>query len=197
MTWVDVPVGSDFPIQNLPYGIFSTVDGDRRVGVAIGDQVLDVSKLDVPYAVDLAQSTLNGFMSRGRGAWEAVRTRVTELLTDPVHLPAVQPHLLTPAVMHLPFDVADYVDFYASEHHASNVGRIFRPSGEPLTPNWKHLPIGYHGRAGTVVVSKTPVVRPSGQRKDSGDAHPSFGPCRRLDIEAEVGFVVGVASPLG
>ncbi len=197
MTWVDVPAGSDFPIQNLPYGVFSTVDGDRRVGVAIGNKVLDVSKLDVPYAVDLAQSTLNGFMSRGREAWDEVRARLTELLTDPVHLPSVTPHLLTPALMHLPFEVADYVDFYASEHHASNVGKMFRPNAEPLTPNWKHLPIGYHGRSGTVVVSGTPVVRPSGQRKDSTDAHPTFGPCQRLDIEAEVGFVVGVPSRLG
>ena len=99
--------------------------------------------------------------------------------------------------LHLPFEVADYVDFYASEHHASNVGRIFRPDAEPLTPNWKHLPIGYHGRAGTVVVSGTPVVRPSGQRKSPSEAAPTFGPSRRLDIEAEVGFVVGVPSTLG
>ena len=99
--------------------------------------------------------------------------------------------------MHLPFEVADYVDFYASEHHASNVGRIFRPDGEPLTPNWKHLPIGYHGRAGTVVVSGTPIRRPKGQRKTASEALPTFGPSSRLDIEAEVGFVVGSPSRLG
>jgi fumarylacetoacetase len=99
--------------------------------------------------------------------------------------------------MHLPFEVADYVDFYSFEHHALNVGRILRPDSDPLTPNWKHLPIGYHGRAGTVVVSGTPIVRPFGQRKAPGDAAPSFGPSLRLDIEAEVGFVVGVPSQLG
>ena len=99
--------------------------------------------------------------------------------------------------MHLPIEVADYVDFYASEHHATNVGRIFRPDGDPLTPNWKHMPIGYHGRAGTVVVSGTPVVRPSGQLKPPDEPAPSFGPSRKLDIEAELGWVVGVGSPPG
>jgi fumarylacetoacetase len=101
------------------------------------------------------------------------------------------------ATLHLPFEVGDYVDFFASEHHAANLGRLFRPGSEPLTPNWKHMPIGYHGRSGTVVVSGTPVVRPRGQRKAPADAVPGFGPSRRLDIEAEVGFVVGAPSPLG
>jgi fumarylacetoacetase len=101
------------------------------------------------------------------------------------------------ATLHLPFEVADYVDFYSSQHHAENVGRIFRPDGDALTPNWRHLPIGYHGRAGTVVVSGTDVVRPSGQRKPPGADSPSYGPSGRLDIEAEVGFVVGVPSPQG
>jgi len=100
-------------------------------------------------------------------------------------------------MLHLPFDVGDYVDFYASEHHATNLGRLFRPGAEPLTPNWKHLPIGYHGRSGTVVVSGTPIVRPAGQRKDPGEASPTFGPSVRLDIEAELGFVVGVGSAMG
>jgi fumarylacetoacetase len=99
--------------------------------------------------------------------------------------------------LHLPFEVADYVDFYASEHHASNLGRLFRPDAEPLMPNWKHLPVGYHGRAGTVVVSGTGIVRPCGQRKAPADDAPSFGECRRLDIEAELGFVVGTGTPLG
>jgi len=99
--------------------------------------------------------------------------------------------------LRLPFEVADYVDFYASEHHASNIGRLFRPAAEPLMPNWKHLPVGYHGRAGTVVVSGTNVIRPSGQRKGPGDPVPVFGPSVRLDIEAELGFVVGAGSPLG
>ncbi len=199
MTWVDVPDGSDFPIQNLPYGVFSTVDSGPRVGVAIGNQVLDLSRVNVPYEADFAEPTLNTFMARGRPAWNAVRTRLVELLTDPGQRHAVSTHLFDgdEVTMHLPFEVADYVDFYASEHHASNVGRMFRPDAEPLTPNWKHLPIGYHGRSGTVVVSGTPVVRPHGQRKHPSDTAPTFGPTQRLDIEAEVGFVVGVPSTLG
>jgi fumarylacetoacetase len=197
--WADVPADSDFPVQNLPFGVFSTGDGARRVGVAIGRAVLDVSVVDVPYRDDFRRASLNAFLSRGRPAWQAVRGRLTELLTDSSHRAAVEPHLV-PAdsvTLHLPFDVADYVDFYASEHHASNVGRIFRPDGDPLTPNWKHLPIGYHGRAGTVVVSGTPIVRPSGQRKAPDEPAPTYGPSRRLDIEAEVGFVVGRPSTLG
>ncbi len=138
-------------------------------------------------------------MARGPGAWAEVRGRLVELLTDEAHRAAVEPHLVPRAEveLHLPFEVADYVDFYASEQHASNVGRIFRPDGEPLTPNWKHLPVGYHGRAGTVVVSGTPVVRPEGQRRGASDPTPIFGPSVRLDIEAEVGVVVGVPSALG
>jgi fumarylacetoacetase len=122
-----------------------------------------------------------------------------DLLGDKANRAAVSPHLvrLAEVDLRLPFEVADYVDFYSSEHHASNVGRIFRPQTEPITPNWRHLPIGYHGRAGTVVVSGTPIRRPCGQRRGPGDERPTFGPSLRLDIEAEVGFVVGVGSPLG
>ena len=198
-TWVPVPDDSDFPVQNLPYGVFSRPGEQPRVGVAIGKSVLDLSRLDLPHAADFAAPSLNPFMARGREAWRAVRARLTELLTDEAHRPAVEPHLvpLASVRLSLPFEVADYVDFYSSEYHASNVGRIFRPEQEPLTPNWKHLPIGYHGRAGTVVVSGTPVVRPCGQRKAPADPAPSFGPSRRLDIEAEVGFVVGTPSALG
>ncbi len=128
-----------------------------------------------------------------------MRARITELLTDEAQRPWVEPLLLPIADvrLRLPFAVADYVDFYSSQHHAENVGRLFRPDAEPLLPNWKHLPVGYHGRAGTVVVSGTDVVRPSGQRKPPSAAVPSHGPSARLDIEAEVGFVVGVPSALG
>ncbi len=156
-----------------------------------------MSRVNVPYAADFAEPTLNSFMSRGRPAWDAVRARLVELLTDPAHRHAVEPHLESDVTLHLPFEVADYVDFYASEQHASNVGKMFRPDAEPLTPNWKHLPIGYHGRAGTVIVSGTPVVRPKGQRKSPAEATPTFGPSQRLDIEAEIGFVVGAPSTLG
>jgi fumarylacetoacetase len=135
----------------------------------------------------------------GRPAWSAVRSWLTELLTHEAYRDLVESHLVPQAdvEMRMPFEVADYVDFYSSQHHAENVGRIFRPDGEPLTPNWKHLPIGYHGRSGTVVVSGTDIVRPSGQRKPPAESAPTYGPSMRLDIEAEVGFVVGVPSPLG
>jgi fumarylacetoacetase len=194
-TWVPVPAGSDFPLSNLPYGVFSLGDDRPRVAVAIGDHVLDLAAAlgdDV-----FARPSLNDFMAGGRERWTAVRDRITALLTDGSRRVAVEPHLIPRdrVRLHLPIEVADYVDFYSSEHHATNVGRIFRPDGEPLTPNWKHLPIGYHGRAGTVVVSGTPIVRPCGQRKSTST--PEYGPSTRLDIEAEVGFVVGVPSALG
>jgi fumarylacetoacetase len=192
MTWVDIPAGSDFPIENLPYGAFSTAPGGpARIGVAIGDHVLDLAPaLDDPV---FGEPTLNGFLAQGRSRWSAARARVTDVLTEQRHRSAVEPHLLPRSSirLHLPFEVADYVDFYASEDHASNIGQMFRPDQAALTPNWKWIPIGYHGRAGTVVVSGTPIVRPNGQRKAPSDAAPTFGPSRRLDIEAELGFVIG------
>jgi fumarylacetoacetase len=195
-SWVEVPDGSDFPVQNLPYGAFSRGSEPPRIGVAIGDHVLDLSRLPVPHAEDFAEPSLNTFMARGRSAWTAVRARLVDLLTDVDHQPDVAPHLVPMAdvVLHLPFEVADYVDFYASIDHASTMGRILRPGTEPLTPNWRHLPIGYHGRAGTVVVSGTPIVRPHGQRRAPGENSPSFGPSERLDVEAEIGFVIGAGS---
>ena len=200
MSWLDLPPDTGFGPDNLPYGVFSTEpDGPRRVGVAIGEHVLDVSRLDVPAADALATGSLNALMRRGRTTWDTLRARLQELLADEVHRDAVEPHLLprSEVTLHLPVEVADYVDFYSSRHHAENLGRMFRPDSAPLTPNWKHLPIGYHGRAGTVAVSGTPVVRPHGQRKAPADDAPTFGPSQRLDIEAEVGFVVGTPSELG
>ena len=144
-----------------------------------------------------AEPSLNAFLAQGRARWSDVRARITELLTEPRHRASVEPALypLSGVRLHRPFEVGDYVDFYASEHHAANVGRLFRPGGEALMPNWKYLPVGYHGRSGTVVLSGTPVIRPAGQRPGAGA--PTFGPSQRLDFEAEVGFVVGVGSPLG
>src|SRR5205085_11621458 len=135
----------------------------------------------------LARPNLNSLLAAGRTAWSDVRRALTAWLTVPAHRDAVRPclHPLSDVTLHLPFEVADYVDFYASEHHASNLGRLFRPDEEPLKPNWKHLPVGYHGRSGTVVVSGTDVVRPSGQRKAPTDPAPVFGPSVRLDIETE------------
>lgn len=168
-----------------------------------GDHVLDLNALAAtsgsPHADLLAAPTLNPLLAAGREIWQAVREAVRTAVTDPAHRSTTESLLipLAEVTLHLPFEVADYVDFYASEHHATNVGRIFRPNADALTPNWKHLPIGYHGRSGTVVVSGTPVVRPSGQRKAPADAAPVFGPSTRLDIEAEIGFVVGTPSALG
>jgi fumarylacetoacetase len=199
-SWPDVPAGSGFGPDNLPYGVFSTSPGrPRRVGVAIGEHVLDVSRLDVPAADALATGSLDALMARGRRTWDALRARLQDLLADPAARADVEPHLLPRdgLTLHLPFQVADYVDFYSSRHHAENLGRLFRPGSPPLTPNWTHLPIGYHGRAGTVAVSGTPVVRPNGQRKAPSADAPTFGPSQRLDIEAEVGFVVGTPSALG
>jgi fumarylacetoacetase len=200
MNWLDLPPDHPFGPDNLPYGVFSHPGGDRRAGVAVGDLVLDLSALaeraGLPQARLLAGPVLNPFLAAGPATWRDVRERIAGWLTDP---DLVRPHL-TPVrdvSLHLPFEVADYVDFYSSQHHAENLGRMFRPGTDPLTPNWKHLPVGYHGRAGTVVVSGTEIVRPYGQRKATDQAAPDFGPSRRLDIEAEVGFVVGVPSALG
>jgi len=193
VTRIDIPDGSLFGLANLPYGVFSTPGTSPRVGVRVADSVVDLAvALGDPV---FALPTLNAFMSQGRSRWEQVRRQVTELVAGDVRSDAVHP--VSDVTLHLPVDVADYVDFYASEHHATNLGRLFRPDGEPLMPNWKHLPVGYHGRAGTVVVSGTGVVRPCGQRKAPDQSAPAFGESERLDIEAELGFVVGVGSPLG
>ncbi|WP_306321100.1 MULTISPECIES: fumarylacetoacetase [unclassified Streptomyces] len=203
---LDLPEGHPFGPHNLPYGVFSPASSDeaeRRVGVRIGDHVLDAggaaAALGSPHAPVLARPTLNSLLASGRTTWSDVRRALTSWVTDPAHRELVRPflHPLSSVTLHLPFEVADYVDFYASENHASNLGRLFRPDEEPLKPNWKHLPVGYHGRSGTVVVSGTDVVRPSGQRKAPADPAPVFGPSVRLDIETEVGFVVGVPSRQG
>lgn len=202
-SWVPVPDGSDFPVQNLPYGVFSRRGELPRVGVAIGDYVLDLAALGADGVIQdrrwFAAGSLNAFMVAGRAAWQATRSRLVELLTDDGHRDAVEPHLVprAEADLHLPVEVGDYVDFYSSLEHASNLGRLFRPDAEPLLPNWRHLPVGYHGRSGTVVVSGTRIPRPNGQRRAPDAPAPSFGPSTRLDIEAEVGFVVGVPSQLG
>jgi fumarylacetoacetase len=203
VTWLDLPTDSPYGVQNLPFGVFSTSGERPRVGVRVGEQVVDLAPVAATEALAgaelFAQPTLNPFMAQGRTTWTAVRSWLVDLLTQPTGADVVAPHLvpLDDVTLHLPFDVADYVDFYASEAHATNVGRIFRPDGNALTPNWKHLPIGYHGRSGTVVVSGTEVVRPTGQQKAPSDPTPRFGPSTRLDIEAEVGFVVGTPSRMG
>jgi len=203
-TWVDIPANHPFGLATLAYGVFSTTDPDlRRVGVRIGDLVLDAGPaaefVGMESGICWAQPSLNHFLSLGQPAWKAARAWLTEVLSNPAHREAIEPYLipLAEVCLHLPIEVADYVDFYASESHAVNIGKIFRPDGDPLTPNWKHLPIGYHGRCGTVVVSGTDIVRPKGQRRSPTDALPLYGPSVKLDLEAELAFIVGGSTQLG
>ncbi len=181
------------------FGVFSPPGGGARCGALEGDAVLDLAGLAAAGLIDglggaFAAPELNPFMAAGPAAWAAVREALGALRGDP--RADAQRHRLGDVALHLPFAVADYADFYASEHHAANLGRILRPGEEPLLPNWRRLPVGYHGRAGTVIVSGTDVVRPCGQYLGE-DGEPAFGPSRRLDIELELGFVVGVPSAQG
>jgi fumarylacetoacetase len=202
--WLGITPDDPFGLETLPYGSFTAPHHleQPRVGVAIGDRVLDLGAVTarlLPGRAHLFSSgNLDLFLAAGHRAWAQVRADLITWLSEDVYRDAVE-DLLVPAAdaeLHLPFTVGDYVDFYASEHHATNVGRIFRPDAQPLTPNWRHLPIGYHGRSGTVVVSRTPVRRPCGQSWLPGATAPSFGPSARLDFEAELGFVVGLHSLL-
>ncbi|MBN9098569.1 MULTISPECIES: fumarylacetoacetase [unclassified Pseudonocardia] len=202
MTWMELPAGTAFGLDNLPYGVFSPGDGPRRVGVAVGDRVLDVgavaSAAAAPFASLLSGPVLNPLLAAGRARWAQVRATIRDWLTEASSADRVRPHLypLADVTLHLPIEVGDYVDFYSNEFHATNAGHIFRPDvADALPPNWKHLPIGYHGRSSSVVVSGTPIVRPVGQRR--GKETPGFGPSKRLDVETEVGFVVGVGSEMG
>jgi fumarylacetoacetase len=202
-TWVDGAAGSLFDVDNLPYGVFSLPGEEPRVGVRIGDLVLDLAPVAAAEMLDahhvFEESTLNPLMAEGPQVAASIRQWITGLLADETERGLVEPHLipLDEVELHLPVEVADYVDFYCSLEHATNVGRIFRPDAEALLPNWRHLPVGYHGRAGTVVASGTDVVRPSGQRKPPDADAPTHGPSTRLDIEAELGFVTGTPSTLG
>jgi fumarylacetoacetase len=172
------------------FGVFSVGDGEPRVGFRLADGILDLAGAGLGEVFETG--SLNAFLALGRAAWEDTVARVDELVAGGATLVPLES-----ATARLPFEVADYVDFYSSLEHATNLGRLFRPDSEPLLPNWRHLPVGYHGRAGTVVVSGTPVVRPCGQTKAPADPAPLFSPSRRLDFELELGFVVGVGSRLG
>jgi len=172
------------------FGVFSLGGDEPRVGFRADRGVLDLAASGL--GSEFSERSLNAFLALGRAAWEETLGRVVDLIEGGHDVVPLED-----ATIHLPFEVADYVDFYSSLEHATNLGRLFRPDAEPLLPNWRHLPVGYHGRAGTVVISGTPVVRPCGQSKGPDDPEPRFGPSRRLDIELELGFVVGVGSALG
>ncbi len=204
--WVPGAAGSPYDVDNLPYAVFSDLGADAsdaRVGTRIGNLMVDLAPLAATDALEvaavLAQPSLAPLMAAGPGVWAATRSWLQDLLTDPAERDLVEPLLrpLDQVRLHLPAPVADYVDFYCSEHHATRVGEILRPGGDPLPPQWRHLPVGYHGRAGSVVVSGTDVRRPAGQRRGDRDAEPVFGPTQGLDLEAEVGYWVGVPSAPG
>ncbi len=210
-SFIDVAPDSHFPIQNLPYGVFSARDGlAPRIGVAIGDYVLDLwhlaqdCRFDVVEPAVFAASQLNPFMALGPKVWSSTRARISELLRhDHPELrdnASLRKRTLVPMAdvkLHLPFAVSGYTDFYSSREHATNVGVMFRGKDNALQPNWLHMPIGYNGRASTVVVSGTTVRRPRGQLKPPTADVPSFGPCKRLDFELEMGVVVGQPSVMG
>jgi len=202
-SWVDSANGHpDFPIQNLPLGVFSADGAGRRIGAAIGDFILDLTQaadlLDEDWRDELALPLLNAWLARGKGDGRALRHRLSELLSDARYRDDVEPMLIgqSEATMHLPCLVGDYTDFYVGIHHATNVGKQFRPD-QPLLPNYKYVPIGYHGRASSVRASGEPVIRPSGQRKPPEAELPVFGPSRRLDYELELGIWIGRGNRLG
>ena len=209
-SFIAVEPTSDFPIQNLPYGVFSANGLAPRVGVAIGGYVLDLWALAQECRIDVvepgvfAQASLNAFMALGPRVWTKTRARISELLSaqhpelrdnDELRKRALVP--MADVQLHLPFAVAGYTDFYSSKEHATNVGVMFRGKDNALQPNWLHMPIGYNGRASTVVVSGTKVRRPRGQLKPPNVEAPSFGPCKRLDFELEIGVVIGQSSRMG
>lgn len=220
-TFVSISPESDFSLQNLPFGVFSVAKSPSsapRVGVAIGDQVLDMAvlaQLGLLSGIEglgdaekvFSQSSLNDYMSLGRPVWRAVRQELQQFLANDSH-PVRQKILanrggvvvLVPqseVTMHLPAQIGDYTDFYASREHATNVGIMFRGKDNALMPNWTHLPVGYHGRASSVVVSGTPLHRPNGQRRPDPTQPPVFGPSARMDYELEMAFFVGPGNDLG
>lgn len=202
-SWLEIDPASDFSIHNLPFGIFTNNGNPKRVGVAIGDYVLDLAALfdlgyfdlEVYHRDHFEADFLNDFMKLGKQNTSALRLRVQELLsteTDELKLDTKRALFLIPmseVTMHLPVQVGDYTDFYSSEDHARNVGTMFRDPDNALLPNWKHIPVGYHGRSSSIVLSGHPIHRPSGQMKPKDATEPSFGPCKLLDFELEMAFV--------
>ncbi len=214
-SFIDIAADSDFSIHNLPYGIFSdakdvTGNNNRRAGVAIGEQVLDLSILEAEGLLSLTggpyfdQPTLNAFIDSGRGNWTKARSTIQTLLSadsdtlrDNKDLQAKALFKQADVTMHLPVHVPGFTDFYSSKEHATNVGTMFRDPKNALLANWTEMPVGYNGRASTVIVGGTDVIRPSGQLKPNPDERPIFSPCKRLDFELETAFVVGRGNDIG
>lgn len=210
-SWVEIPDKSDFTIQNLPFGIFSISEGRKRVGVAIGEFVLDLSALYDLGFLDIEvyahhhfeTNYLNELMKLGKASLTKLRNDISYLLStecDDLKLSTKRDLFLHPrnkVQMHLPVNVGDYTDFYSSEDHARNVGTMFRDPNNALLPNWKHIPVGYHGRSSSIIISGEPIHRPKGQMKPKDAEVPSFGPCKLLDFELEMAFVTFEGKPLG
>jgi len=215
-SWVEVDANSDFPIQNIPFGIYRPKGGgDLHVATAIGDYVLDLAHLDdaglfngteVEGTEVFHEPTLNALMSMGRKAWKEIRLVISRLLRQEASngdlgnnndLKNMALISMNEVEMQLPVDIGDYTDFYSSKEHATNVGKMFRPDGEPLLPNWLHLPVAYHGRASSVILSGIDIVRPKGQTKTPDAPAPSFGNSERLDFELEMGVFIGAGNNLG
>lgn len=211
-SWIEVPSNSDFPIQNLPFGIFKTQSSNSRVGIAIGDQVLDLSVLNKlgfldDFKIDdsvFSNQYLNDFIALGKPLCRSLRHRISNLLS--INNPDLRDNkdarykvlnFMSNVQMQMPVKVGDYTDFYSSVDHATNVGTMFRDPANALLPNWKHLPVGYHGRASSIIVSGTPFHRPKGQTKPADADSPVFGPTKLLDFELEVGFIIGKQTQLG
>ncbi|MFB1012455.1 MAG: fumarylacetoacetase [Bacteroidia bacterium] len=206
-TWIDVPTNSDFSIYNLPYGMFMR-DNKPTPGVAIGDSIIDLNACakvglfpDIGFDTSVFEANvLNDFIACGKDAWSALRSYLTTQLTTEGQLYEFREKVLVPRIgtqMSMPVKVGDYTDFYSSIEHATNLGKLFRPDSEPLLPNWRHIPVGYHGRASSIIISGTPLHRPSGQSKAPTADTPSFGKSKRLDIELEMAFIIGKQTNLG
>lgn len=211
-SWIEVPSNSDFPIQNLPFGIFKTQSSNSRVGIAIGDQVLDLSVLNKlgfldDFKIDdsvFSNQYLNDFIALGKPLCRSIRHRISNLLS--INNPDLRDNkdarykvlnFMSNVQMQMPVKVGDYTDFYSSIDHATNVGTMFRDPANALLPNWKHIPVGYHGRASSIIVSGTPFHRPKGQTKPADAESPVFGPCKLLDFELEMAFIIGKQTQLG
>jgi fumarylacetoacetase len=213
-SFIEVSPESHFSINNLPYGIFAPKSGGRpRVGVAIGDYVLDLALLEdegvfertlIGKSKVFSESSLNEFMSKGRGIWKEVRIVLQNILSDTCQVlldnTALRESVLikiSDVNLYLPVEIGDYTDFYSSKEHATNVGIMFRGKENALMSNWTHLPVAYHGRASSIVLSETDIYRPKGQTKADNETKPSFGPSKQLDFELEMGFFVGSGNNLG